>query len=148
MVACELQQISLFGKENMLILQNLYFGPWGKTKQNKTACLGLFERPWLSKLQEKDTLRFVNYHFRWTNRSLYNILHLVSERDLDNQGNLQKSTFSLGPTRLPLWVAGLCPLVAFRRDFFFFFFFNAVVSRFQAGRGGRLPSTLNTRCDC
>ena len=69
----------------------------------------------------------------------YNILHLVSERDLDNQGNLQKSMFSLGPTRLPLWVAGLCPLVAFRRDFFFFFFFNAVFLVSRLGEEGDCP---------
>lgn len=59
----------------------------------------------------KGTLNFVNYHFMWTNQSLYTILNLVSERDLDNWGNLQeyvlsgaKPAFSLGCRfSAPLW---------------------------------------------
>lgn len=56
----------------------------------------------------------------WRNPRLYTILHLVSERYLDNKSNLQKSMFCLGPTPLPLWVAGSLPPCGLPQGFFFF----------------------------
>lgn len=69
--------------------------PW-PTREKKN----INNLPWLflkdpSYLEgEKKHTRFVNYHLMWTNWSLYTILHLVSQKDLDNRCNLQEFALS------------------------------------------------------